>query len=140
GVYGSASLTFASISHSPDAIVNFSSSGALGTEQASESAIYFTNTSGLYNPGTGMIGAWAFAGSDTWAAYNPSLGVGAVGTAGYPSYSAGSMAGGTTTVTATPASTAGLTVYSGGALVGFGPGNITNISGGNAGQNQVLTL
>ena len=60
-----------------------------------------------------MIGAWAIANSDTFAGYNPSLGVGAVGTSGYPGYTGASMAGGTVTVTSQANGTASLTVYSG---------------------------
>ena len=87
-----------------------------------------------------MIGAWAFANSDTWAAYNSSLGVGAVGTAGFQSYTGGYMSGGTVAVTSTLAGTSALTTYSGGTLVGFGPGLVTNIQGGTIDQNQIIVL
>ncbi len=98
GTYGNADLSFASISHSPDATVNFtSSSGTLGLG-GTNPRILFTDPSGLaYSTGTGVIGAWAIANSDTFAGYNPSLGVGAVGTSGYQGYAGGYMSGGTVT-------------------------------------------
>ena len=141
GDYGYADLIFASINHSnPDATVNFTSGNTLGAEGANP-RILFTNAAGLnYSATTGMIGAWAIANSDTWAGYNPALGVGAVGTSGYQSYTGGYMSGGTAAVTSTPNGTSALTTYSGGTLAGFAPGNVTNIQAGTYGQNQVIIL
>ena len=140
GVYGNADLIFASINHSADATVNFTSGNTLGAEGANP-RILFTNASGLnYSAATGMIGAWAIANSDTWAAYNPSLGVGAVGTSGYQSYTGGYMAGGTATVASSVNGTSAFTTYSGGTLVGFAAGDVTNIQAGTFGQNQLIVL
>ena len=140
GTYSNADLGFASISHAADALLNFSSGTTLGTEGASP-RILVTNSASLgYSAATGVIGAWAVSGSDTWAGYNPSLGIGAVGTTGYQGYSGGYMSGGTVTTTTAVAGANVLNNYSGGTLNGFGAGNVTNILNGIAGINQVITL
>ena len=131
--------------------MNFTSGNTLGLT-GSNGRILFANSGGLTNAagvtvinnGTGVIGAWAIANSDSYATYNPSLGIGAVGSAGFQGYSAAAMTGGITTVT--NAGTSTLTTYSGGTLTGFVPtsgsvaGNVTNLFDGSVGLNQAIVL
>jgi hypothetical protein len=118
GLYSNTDMIFASISNPGTATVNFTSGNTLGAG-GSNPRILFTNASGLdYSAATGVIGPWAIANSDTFAAYNPSLGVGAVGTDGYQGYSGGYMSGGTTSTYTANGATSVVT-YSGGALLGF---------------------
>ena len=139
GLFSNTDLSFASISHSPTATVNFTTGNTLGAG-GSNPRILFTNASGLgYSASTGVIGAWAIANSDTFAAYNPSLGVGPVGTDGFQGYTGGYMSGGiTSTYTANGATS--VVTYSGGTLNGFGAGNVTDIESGVLGLNQVIVL
>ena len=133
GLYSNADLTFASITPTTTATVNFVGSTLGGG--GSNPRILFTNASGLnYSSTTGVIGSWAIANSDTFAAYNPSLGVGAVGTDGYQGYAGGSMTGGTVTTVNN------VNIYAGGTLTGFGVGNVTDLFDGVVGVNNALTL
>ena len=116
--------------------MNFTTSNTLGLG-GSNPRILFTNPSGLgYSAATGIIGAWAIANSDTFAAFNPTLGVGAVGTEGYQGYSAAFMSGGTVTTVNN------VNIYTGGTLNGFlasngsVPGDVTNVFDGVVGDQQ----
>ncbi|OYW30875.1 MAG: hypothetical protein B7Z47_02800, partial [Chthoniobacter sp. 12-60-6] len=139
GTYSNADLSFASITHADDAVLNFTGT-TLGSEGGNP-RILVTSGAGLgYSADTGVIGAWAVANSDTWAGYNPSMGIGAVGTVGFQGYSGGYMSGGTVTTTTAVLGANILNTYSGGTLNGFGAGNVTNILNGITGINQVITL
>jgi autotransporter-associated beta strand protein len=140
GTYQNADITFASLARTAGSTVNFTASaGTLGSE-GSNPRILVTNTAGLYNTATGVIGAWAIANSDTFAAYNPSLGIGAVGTDGYQGYAAAYISGGSVTTINN------VNITSGGTLNGFVPtngsvvGNVTNLFDGIVGVNNAITL
>lgn len=139
GTYSNADLGFASISHAADAVINFSGT-TLGSEGANPRILVADASSLGYSTATGVIGAWAIANSDTWAGYNPSLGIGAVGTVGYQGYAGGYMSGGTVATITAAAGANVLNVYSGGTLNGFGAGNVTSILNGITGINQVIVL
>ncbi|HEY5315429.1 MAG TPA: autotransporter-associated beta strand repeat-containing protein, partial [Pirellulales bacterium] len=137
GLYSNADLTLASITAAVGATVNFTTTTTSSTLGAGDSnpRILVTNASTLgYNTSTGVIGAWAIVNSDTFAAYNPSLGIGAVGTDGYQSYAGGAMTGGTITTVNN------VNIYAGGTLTGFGVGNVTDVFDGVVGVNNALTL
>ncbi|WP_395730694.1 autotransporter-associated beta strand repeat-containing protein [Prosthecobacter sp.] len=139
GAYTNADLGFASITRTSNAILNFIGS-TLGAD-GSNPRILVTDSASLgYSAATGVIGAWAIANSDTWAGFNPSMGIGAVGTVGYQGYAGGYMSGGTVTTTTAVLGANVLNTYSGGTLNGFGAGNVTNILNGIAGINQVITM
>ncbi|OYW76067.1 MAG: hypothetical protein B7Z37_10495, partial [Verrucomicrobia bacterium 12-59-8] len=139
GTYSNADLGFASITHTADGILNFVGT-TLGSEGSNPRILVADSASLGYSAATGVIGAWAIANSDTWAGYNPSLGIGAVGTVGYQGYAGGYMSGGTVTTTTAVQGANILNTYSGGTLNGFGAGNVTNLLNGIAGINQVITL
>ncbi len=139
GTYSNADLGFASISHGTDAVLNFIGS-SLGGEGSSPRVLVADSASLGYSTDSGVIGPWAIVNSDTWAGFNPSLGIGAVGTNGYQGYAGGYMSGGTVTTTTAVLGANVLNTYSGGTLNGFGAGNVTNILNGIIGINQVITL
>ncbi len=140
GTYANADLSFASITHVAGAVLNFAGA-SLGSEAAAPRILVADNGASLgYSTATGVIGSWAIANSDTWAGYNPSMGIGAVGTDGYQGFDGGYMSGGTVTTTTALLGANVLNTYTGGTLNGFGAGKVTNILNGIVGINQVITL
>jgi len=83
GTITSATLTFASLTRSPGATINFTGSGALGAIGNLPKILF---TSPLSTVGTGALGAWAIANSTDYAAYNVVNGVGVAGTGGFVGY------------------------------------------------------
>jgi autotransporter-associated beta strand protein len=122
GQYQTGDLSFASLTRSVGTTINFTATtdfttfnGTLGSEGSNPRILF---TSPLANSTTtNALGAWAIVNGTDYAAYNDAQGVGAVGTSGYIGYTPGYV--------------------SGGALVGFASGAVTEVL---ARSNQAITL
>ena len=97
GTVTSLDLTFASLTRTTGATVNFAATG-LG-QLGNSPRITFTTP--LTTVGGGALGAWAIANSTDYAAYNTGDGVGIVGTGGYVGYSAAFGSGNITDIPTT---------------------------------------
>ncbi|MEZ5385663.1 MAG: autotransporter-associated beta strand repeat-containing protein [Prosthecobacter sp.] len=84
GVFSSMTLSIESLSRSAGATINFTGSN-LGAENNNAKILFGTP---LAPAGDGVLGAWAFANTTDYAAYNASNGVGAIGGGGFRGYDA----------------------------------------------------
>ena len=85
GTITSARLTFASLTRTPGATINFTGTN-LGSEGNSAKIIF---TTPLTTVAGGALGAWAIANTTDYAAYNQTNGVGVVGNGGFVGYNSG---------------------------------------------------
>ncbi|MEK0445912.1 MAG: hypothetical protein RLZZ399_1233, partial [Verrucomicrobiota bacterium] len=83
GNYFGAELTLGSLGRSKGSTLNVTSSGVLG---APVNNPRFWVRSGLDMNGAGLLGAWAIVGGGDFATYDPTLGLGGVGQAGFRGY------------------------------------------------------
>jgi autotransporter-associated beta strand protein len=86
GTFWSADLLSPALNRSTGTTVNFNGSGRLG-QPALAGRIFF-DTPIVPASTRGLIGAWAIANSNDYAAYTPELGVGIVGDGGFVGYDA----------------------------------------------------
>lgn len=84
GAFSATLVTFASLSRTTGATINFTGSN-LGSEGNNSKIIF---TAPLTAIGNGVLGAWAIANSSDYAAYNQTNGVGVVGNGGFVGYDA----------------------------------------------------
>src|SRR5690606_19781802 len=96
GSFTSAGITFASLTRTAGTTLNFT--GTTIGQAGNNTSIQFTSAPTVFS--SGVLGAWAIANSNDYAAYNTGLGVGIVGQGGFTGYDAG-----------------------------FGPGNLTELAG-----------
>ncbi len=130
---GSFTLTLANLIQQNNAVVNFTNgSGTMGATGASPH-VFLTQVNGsafssssLVN---GIIGGWATVNGSDFASYVNASGVGAVGTTGYPAYSADALTAGVAAdninVTATVTDTGSRTINS---LAIRNPNNATTVT------------
>jgi autotransporter-associated beta strand protein len=85
GAFASADVTFASLTRNAGTTINFAGSTAQGSI-GNFPRMFFTAP--LTTFGDGVLGPWAIANYNDYAAYNTTNGVGTVGNGGYAGYSA----------------------------------------------------
>jgi MYXO-CTERM domain-containing protein len=111
GSVAPSTLTVANLARSSGATLNFTGTNLGAGGAAANSQIILSPAPTVTN---GIIGGWATVGGTDFASYvtpsGTSLGVGALGTAGYPAYSANALTDGTATdnIDLTTASTTGV--------------------------------
>jgi autotransporter-associated beta strand protein len=98
-VFWRADLLAASLTRNPGATVNFSGTNRLGQPDIASRIIFDT---ALPNASRGLIGAWAIAQSEHYAAYSPGAGVGIIGDGGFAGYDPAFGAGNFTQLIASP--------------------------------------
>ncbi len=108
GSFNSASITFTSLTRSNGSTVDFS--GSILGQAGNQGTINFTTAPTTV--GDQLLGSWAIANTTDYAAYNNTMGVGAVGSGGFTGYDWQDIA------TANVAPNAGI----------FAAGNVTNLN------------
>ncbi|MFM9001629.1 MAG: beta strand repeat-containing protein, partial [Opitutia bacterium] len=98
-VYWRADLLSSSLTRNPGTTVNFLGTNRLGQPEVASRIIFDT---ALPNASRGLIGAWAIAQSEHYAAYSPGTGVGIIGDGGFAGYDPVFGAGNFTQLIASP--------------------------------------
>ncbi|OYW30829.1 MAG: hypothetical protein B7Z47_02930 [Chthoniobacter sp. 12-60-6] len=137
GTFATANLTLSNLTRNLGTTVNFTTSnGTLGSQGTNPRILV---TGGIATQTNGAIGAWAIVNGTDYASYNPSQGIGALGAAGYASYTstfdsgnATEVFGGPTTVTLSGNTSTGLLRLAGNynSDIAFTPGAVLNLEQG----------